>query len=115
MNKTITSYFQDIYKKNLALLEMAREERWEEFVELAEHYVLMLHDVFDRKLPDLDPEGKGSLRVIIKSIQENEKEMTEKLNGRLSFLRNNMSRLHHGNKCSQLYNTQFMSVKSTYN
>lgn len=110
MNKTITSCFQDIYKKNLALLEMVREERWDEFVDLAECYVIMLHDVFDKDLPDLDSESKDSLCIIIKSIQENEKEIAEKLNGRLSFLRNNMSKLHYGNKCSQLYNTQFMSM-----
>ncbi|WP_024527741.1 flagellar protein FliT [Serratia fonticola] len=115
MNKAITICFQDIYKKNLALLDMVREERWEEFVGQAEYYVLMLHDVFDNKVQDLDPEVKASLRTLVEKIQENEKEMTEKLSGRLSFLRDNMSRLHHGNKCSQLYNIQFMSVKSNYN
>lgn len=114
MNKTTSACFQDIYKENLSLLEMAREERWDEFTEQAERYVIMIHDVFGMEIDELDSEGKRSLLKIMQDIQDNEKEMTDKLKQRLSFLRENMSRLHHGNKCSQLYSNQFISAKQNY-
>lgn len=111
MNKTIIACFHEIYNKKLALLEMVREEQWEEFIELEKYYVTMFDEVFDSNIQDLDPEEKVSLRTIIKNIQENEKEMMEKLKSRIHFLKKNISSLDHSNKCSQLYNTQFMSVK----
>lgn len=114
MNKTTSACFQDVYEKNLSLLEMAREERWEDFTEQAEYYVIMLHDIFDREPDELDPDEKDSLRKILQDIQDNEKEITAKLKDRLSFLRENMSRLHHGNKCSQLYSNQFIAAKQNY-
>jgi flagellar protein FliT len=113
MAKTISDCIDDIYHKNLNLLEMVREERWDDFVGLAEQYVLTLQEVFARHPEEFAEQDKDMLRTLIPSLQDNEKEMTERLRTRMVSLRKDMSALHHGNKCSQLYSSQFLSVKTS--
>lgn len=113
MANFIFDRFEDIYQKNLILLDMIRNERWEDFVSMAEQYVLTLQEVFDLTPSELVEGEKEILQKIILKMQDNEREMTGRLKNRLSNLKKDMSALHHGNKCSQLYSTQFLSIKSS--
>lgn len=113
MSKTVIASFEDVYEKNFTLLKAVREEQWDDVAEIADNYVIMLRDVFERFPLELSSYEKELLRDAIQSLQCNEKELTDRLKDRLSFLKKNMSALHHGNQCSQLYNKQYMSIMST--
>lgn len=110
MSNIIISSFQDIYEKNTILLKAVREEQWDDVAELAENYVIMLRNTFEKFPLELGSDEKESLRDVIQNLQDNEKELADRLKTRLSFLKKNMSTLHHGNQCSQLYNAQYMSI-----
>ncbi|CNI15661.1 Flagellar protein FliT [Yersinia massiliensis] len=120
MSNTVIACFQESYQKNLILLEAVREEQWDDVTELAEKYVTLLQDIFGN-LPqaltshenEFTVEEKNSLREVIQCLQKNDKEIADRLKGQLSSLQKNMSALHHGNQCSQLYNAQYMSIMST--
>ncbi|AVX36873.1 flagellar protein FliT [Yersinia massiliensis] len=122
MSNTVITCFQESYQKNLILLEAVREEQWDAVTELAEEYVTLLQDIFENFPQALTSheneftvEEKNSLRDVIQCLQANDKEIANSLKSRLSFLQKNMSALHHGNQCSQLYNAQYMSIMSTVN
>ena len=110
MANMIHPSFEKIYQSNLDLLELTRQERWDEFTLLAETYIIALRDFVDEGTENLTPEEKERLTEAWQMLLENEAEMVSKLNGRLNVLRNEMSSLNQGNKCSKAYSSQMLSA-----
>lgn len=111
MNKDLPDCFGYIYKQNLMLLDVVREERWQDFITLAESYIFLLNDVIDHVPEKLNAEEKENLRVLIRQLLANEQEIAERLAKRLSFLKEKMLLLQQGKKGSQLYNLQALSIQ----
>ncbi|WP_235895252.1 flagellar protein FliT [Yersinia alsatica] len=110
MVNTLSEDYESIYELNLNLLDMVKQGKWEDFIELAEIYITTLHDVIEKQPLEMIQEEKKSLSVIITSLLENEDEITRILKDRLDVLRKDMSSLHHGNKCSKAYSSQYTSA-----
>jgi len=111
MNKDLPDCFGYIYEQNLMLLNVVREERWQEFIALAESYIFLLNDVIDRIPEMLSGDEKEALRVLIRQLMANEQEIAERLSQRLSFLTEKMTMLQQGKQCSQFYNLQALSLQ----
>ncbi|CNE63951.1 flagellar protein FliT [Yersinia mollaretii] len=102
--------YEDVYKLNLSLLEMAKEGKWDEFIELAEVYIITLHDIIENQPAEMMQDEKKNLSVMLTSLLENEDEITKTLKSRLDVLRKDMSSLQHGKKCSKAYSSQYTSA-----
>lgn len=110
MVNSLSVDYEDIHKLNLNLLDMVKQGKWEEFIELAEVYISSLQNVIEKRPVEMIQEDKKNLRVIITSLIENEEEITRVLKNRLDVLRKDMSSLHRGNKCSRAYSSQYTSA-----
>lgn len=93
------------------LLAMVREERWQEFIDLAERYIFMLNDIIDDIPEKLSAEEKDNLIVLIKKLLDNEQEIAERLEKRLLLLKEKMSSLQQGKQCGQFYSLQALSIQ----
>ncbi|EPE4190305.1 MULTISPECIES: flagellar protein FliT [Yersinia] len=110
MDNSLSEDYENIYELNLNLLEMARQGKWEEFIELAEIYIVTLHDVIERQPADMMQDEKKSLKIILTNLLENEGEITKTLKNRLDVLQKEISSLHLGKKCNKAYSSQFTSA-----
>lgn len=110
MGKTVYGDYEGIYQLNLDLLEMVKQEKWEEFIQMAEVYITQLHEVLANQPDDILPEEKSNLAVILGNLLENEDEIEKTLRNRLDVLKKEMSSLHRGKKGSEAYSTQFTSA-----
>lgn len=110
MAKNNLPAFETIYSSNLDLLQLVRQEKWDEFNLLAESYIISLRDFFDNQAKDLTAEEIGKLKDMWESVLQNEAEMFSKLTGRLDVLKKEMSTLRQGNKCSKAYSSQMLSA-----
>lgn len=106
MADTLLNYYRELYEMNQLILEMSREERWEEFVEFATHYVIKKQDIVNQRNDILNDSEKESLKVILQQIIKNETEITHNLETRLQALKQNLSSLHRGTRASQFYSLQ---------
>lgn len=88
------------------LLEIVREERWQDFIEQAESYILLINSVIDDFTLKFDAEEIIMLREMIELLQDNEREISERLEKRLILLKEKMTTLKKGKQCSQLYHLQ---------
>lgn len=88
---------------NEAMLDMARQERWDDFVEIASRYVIQKQDILNNSTDALSASEKEELKVLLKQLLENEAEITRNLRTRLNTLKQNLSSIHRGARCSQLY------------
>lgn len=110
MVKSFFEYYYEIYEMNLRLLEMARQERWDEVLSLAETYVICMHDAPVRTPEEFTDEEKEELTLLLKNIVNNEEEITHKLKSRLDSLTEDMSSLQQSKKQSSLYALQQTSL-----
>lgn len=110
MGNTVCEEYEEIYQLNLHLLEMVKQGKWEEFIQLAEVYITKLNDVISNQPEDILPDEKTSLSFILKSLIESEDEIEKTLKSRLDVLKKEMSSLHRGKKYSEAYSSQFTSA-----
>lgn len=99
-------HFETIMHSNRELLNLAREEKWDEFIDTVEDYIICLSGFIEKRRGTLNEENKQALEEALRLLQENEKEMTKRLRSRLDFLTQKMSSLQQGKKCAQAYSTQ---------
>lgn len=111
MKEDLPDCFKYIYKQNLVLLDAVREERWQQFITLAERYIFLLNDAIDYVPENMSTDEKEMLRVLIRQLLENEKEIADRLARRLSSLTEQMSLMQQGKQCSQFYNLQALSLQ----
>lgn len=104
------SSFDTIRQSNQDLLELTRQEKWDEFNLLAESYIMALSEFVENQAESLTAEEKAQLNEAWKKLLENEAEMFSKLNSRLNVLKKEMSSLRQGNKCSKAYSSQMLSA-----
>lgn len=109
MVETMPEFITELYEMNLALHAMTVKEEWDEFIELASLYVMRKHDLADNCASTLSVTEKENLQNILKLMVDNEAEISRNLQSRLNTLKKNLSSLHHGAKCSQLYSLQQVS------
>lgn len=110
MADTLVKYYRELYEMNVVILEMSRQERWDDFVELAAHYVIKKEDIVNQRNDMLNEAEKESLKVILRQIIENETEITRNLEIRLQSLKQNLSSLHQGTRASKFYTLQQTST-----
>jgi len=110
MAETLVKYYRELYEMNVVILEMSRQERWDDFVEFASHYVIKKEDIVNHRSDILNETEKESLKVILREIIENEAEITRNLEIRLQSLKQNLSSLHRGTRASQFYTLQQTSA-----
>ncbi len=99
-------HFEKIMHSNRELLDLARAEKWDEFIDTVEDYIICLSGFIEKMRGTLSSDKKQALNEALRLLQENEKEMTERLRSRLDFLTQKMSSLQQGKKCAQAYSTQ---------
>lgn len=110
MADTLVKYYRELYEMNVVILEMSRQERWDDFVEFASHYVIKKEDIAHHHSDELDEAEKETLKVILRQIIENEAEITRNLEARLKSLKQNLSSIHRGTRASQFYTLQQTST-----
>jgi len=103
MSRYLPDCLQLLYKKNIMLLEIVREERWQDFIELAESYILLINSVIDDFTSKIDADEMVMLREMVRLLQDNEREIAERLEKRLALLKEKMMILKKGKQFSQLY------------
>lgn len=101
--------FKNLYDINLNLVALVRQEKWDEFIEQAERYVIALHDVTKMDCRELSSEDKKELKALWQELLRNEDEIVKKLTSRMGVLGTEMAMLSKGRKCSQAY---FQQMKS---
>ena len=103
MVESIPSYYRELFAMNQDILEMTRQDRWDDFVELASQYVIKKQEIVNLSTDALSVGEKEELKVLLKQLLENEAEITRNLQARLNTLKQNLSSIHRGARCSQLY------------
>ncbi|MDV5353376.1 flagellar protein FliT [Kosakonia sp. SMBL-WEM22] len=103
MAEMIPLYYRELYEMNLAILQMAREARWDDFIEVASRYVIKKQDIFNNSSDALSASEKEALKALLQQLLDNEAEITRNLRARLDTLKQNLSSIHRGARCSQLY------------
>ncbi|MEJ8321601.1 flagellar protein FliT [Kosakonia sacchari] len=103
MAESILQYYRELFDMNLAMLEMTKQERWDDFVEVAADYVIKKQDILTHSTDALSMMVKEELKVLLKELLANEAEITRNLQARLNTLKQNLSSIHRGARCSQLY------------
>jgi len=103
MAEIIPHYYRELYEMNLAILEMAREARWDDFIEVASRYVIKKQDILNNSTDTLSASEKEALKGLLQQLLDNEAEITRNLRARLDTLKQNLSSIHRGARCSQLY------------
>lgn len=101
--------YHQIYKINQNMLALAQQGKWNDFVTLAENYIVNLRSALDQIPATLSGEEKEQLCGLLMTLQGNEAEIKAVLEARLNVLRKDISSLHQGKKCSQAYNSQVVS------
>ncbi|HEN3278359.1 TPA: flagellar protein FliT [Yersinia enterocolitica] len=89
---------------------MVRQGKWDEFIALAEIYIISLHEVIKNQPAEMQQEEKKSLKVMLTSLLENEDEIAQTLKNRLDVLQKDISSLQIGKKCSKAYSSQYTSA-----
>ena len=110
MSDTITKQYEVIYQMSLTMLKMARESEWEGFVELAEKYIITLQQTLSDHPEVLQESAEGRIGYIIKSLVDNEAEISRNLKGRLDVLQSDITSLNRGRKCNQAYASSFTTT-----
>lgn len=103
MAEIIPHYYRELYEMNLAILAMAREARWDDFIEVASRYVIKKQDILNNSTDTLSASEKEALKGLLQQLLDNEAEITRNLRARLDTLKQNLSFIHRGARCSQLY------------
>lgn len=106
MAETISVYYHELYAINLELLEMVRQEQWDDFIDLAENYIVRMQELSEHMPSDMTESEKEDMKGILRQLMDNEVEISQKLRLRLNTLQTNISSLHRGAKCTQLYSLQ---------
>lgn len=101
--------FDIIIQSNQDLLELTRQEKWDEFNVLAETYIIALHDFVEVQSHNMTQEERESFNECWQVLLKNEAEMVTKLNGRLNVLKKEMSSLRQGSKFSKAYSSQMLA------
>jgi flagellar protein FliT len=109
MTTFVNEQYDRIYKINQNMLALAQQGKWDDFVTLAENYIITLRSALDQTPATLSSEEKEQLCGLLMALQGNEAEIKAVLEARLDFLRKDISSLHQGKKCSQAYNSQVVS------
>ncbi|MGC8426258.1 flagellar protein FliT [Mixta calida] len=109
MNKLINKDYAAIYQINQTMLLMARQGEWDDFVTLAENYVVTLGAALEQIPETLSEEEKMEIGSLLMALQNNEAEINRVLEARLDTLRKGITSLSHGKKCSQAYTNQVIS------
>ncbi|YCH30597.1 flagellar protein FliT [Erwinia sp. D4-22] len=110
MTTFLTEEYNNIYKMNQSMLVMAQQGEWENFVTMAERYIVTLRVALD-KLPDmLSIEEKESFFSLLITLQSNEEEINRALEGRMSVLKKEISSLHQSKKGNKAYISQITSL-----
>lgn len=106
MHTVETVSLKKIMASNEMLLNLAREEKWDDFMEMVEKYIIYLHD-FIKRQAEIDGEGeKERLRHTLQKLLQNEEEIVQRLQRHLNVLSNKMTLLKQGKKCAQAYSAQ---------
>lgn len=106
----IMQCYRELYDISAQMLEMTREECWDDFVELATRYMIKKQDITHLDCGDITAAEKCNLKVVLKQVIDNEAEINRNLRGRLTTLKQKLSSLHHNTQCSQLYSRQQISL-----
>ncbi|EWG67252.1 flagellar biosynthesis protein FliT [Enterobacter sp. DC4] len=107
MEETLSGFYNEIAEINTTLLMLVQQEQWEEFIALAERYVIKMQALADELAsPQVSFHEKETLKTLLGTLVDNEAEMTRHLKARLMILKKNLSSLHQGAKISQYYALQ---------
>lgn len=87
MNKLINKDYAAIYQINQTMLLMARQGEWDDFVTLAENYVVTLGAALEQIPETLSEEEKMEIGSLLMALQNNEAEINCALEARLDTLR----------------------------
>lgn len=109
MSIFLTEEYNNIYKINQAMLDMAQQGKWEDFVILAERYVVNLRTVLEQLPETLSSEEKEQIGHWLTTLQSNEAEINRALEARLDILKKNISTLHQAKQGNKAYLTQITS------
>ncbi|QHM73220.1 flagellar protein FliT [Mixta intestinalis] len=109
MSKPLNKDYNTLYEMNQAMLVMARQGQWDDFVTLAQDYIVNLGAVLEQVPETLSADEKAQLGTLLTSLQNNEAEISRALEARLDVLKKGISSLHNGKKCSQAYTSQIIS------
>ncbi|WP_312629440.1 flagellar protein FliT [Scandinavium sp.] len=102
--------YEKVYQLNENLLTLAKESKWDEFIELAEMYVTAVSDVLAKQPADMMEKEKENFASLLQCLVNNEVEIKKTLQKRLDFLKKDMSSLHIGKKCSEAYTRQYIAA-----
>ncbi|MFD1801146.1 flagellar protein FliT [Mixta tenebrionis] len=109
MSKPLNKDYNALYEINQAMLVMARQGQWDDFVTLAQEYIVNLGAMLEQVPDTLSADEKAQLSALLTTLQSNEVEISRALEARLDVLKKGISSLHNGKKCSQAYNSQVIS------
>lgn len=110
MDKKPCEVYELIYQKNLALLGLAQQGRWQDLIDLAPDYLVSLQIAITHHSKDLSEQDKVEIRNCIKRLIDNESIIMQAMKGRLETLRQDMSSLNLGKKCNLAYSSNFTSM-----
>ncbi|GLR07540.1 flagellar protein FliT [Mixta theicola] len=105
----LTEEYNNIYKINQAMLVMAQQGEWDDFVTMAERYIVTLRAALERVPDTLSSEEKDQLCHFLITLQSNEEEINRALEGRMNLLKKEISSLHQGKKGNKAYISQITS------
>ena len=109
MTTFLTEEYNNIYKINQAMLVMAQQGEWEDFVTMAERYIVTLRAALERVPDTLSSEEKDRLCQFLIKLQSNEEKINRALEGRMSVLKKEISSLHQTKKGNKAYISQIIS------
>ncbi|MGD8107202.1 flagellar protein FliT [Pantoea sp. FN0302] len=99
----------NIYKMNQAMLVMAQQGEWGNFVTMAERYIITLRAVLEQVPDTLSSDEKEQFYNFLITLQSNEEEINRALEGRMALLKKEMSSLHQSKKGNKAYLAQVIS------
>ncbi|MDR7343772.1 flagellar protein FliT [Pantoea alhagi] len=109
MTTFLTEEYNEIYKLNQTMLTMAQQGEWDNFVIMTERYIMSLQAVLEQVPDTLSTDEKEQFYRLLITLQSNEEEINRALEGRMIFLRKEISSLHQSNKGNKAYLTQIGS------
>jgi len=107
MTKSFTEKYQHVYQLNINLLALARQGNWDEFIAMAERYVILLSEILDQEFQCYSAEEREQIGPLLLRLTDNEAEINNTLKNRLNVLKREVSALRLGKKCSQAYSAPF--------
>lgn len=106
----LTEEYNNIYKINQAMLDMAQQGKWEDFVIMAERYVINMRTALEHLPETLSSEEKEQLCRWLMTLQSNEAEINRALEARLTLLKKNISVLHQAKQGNKAYLSQITAL-----